>query len=774
MGSTLPSSGLESHPGVPLEDHLINTATFAEFFLQEKPANIQKELAPVLKTCALVHDLGKATTYFQQYLSGNGPKIREASHSLFSAVCTYSLLLEQFPDGLYPILGFLAVKRHHGNLREIIDEIIFDIEDDQTLLKKQLANIQDDRLAILAQKLNSAGLPVVLTKPKIASWIDNFPGWVRPIKRRLRAQPPGIENYITANLIYSILLDADKSATVFQNKLTIFRRQKFDYQNLIPNYRAQIPFPSSPLNKLRDSAYNEAVNLPINHGQRFYSLNLPTGMGKTLTALAFASRLCAIVEKETGIKPRIIYALPFLSIIDQNADVIEKILQTNGIVSTSDIFLKHHHLADIVYQKDDTEFDTPQAEILIEGWNSEIIITTFVQFFHTLITNSNRSLRKFHRLANSIIILDEVQNIPTKYWLLLQKLLSFIAEKLNSYIIFATATEPLIFPKEQLTDIIADKERYFSSLDRINIKQEIEKPRTIEQFADEFNFLPDKTYLFIFNTIAAARQFYESIKSKGVTATYLSTHLIPKERGERIKKIKEKGVRFVVSTQLVEAGVDIDFDVVVRDFAPLDSIIQAAGRCNRNATGRGTVFIVKLIDEQKKPFYSYIYDGVLMDITSDILAGKQELKEADLLPLLNEYYQQTQQKKSQQESKELLTAVEQLRYESNDDRPGIADFQLITDELDKLDVFIEFDKEAQKVWQQFLEIKKITDPFQRREMLNKIRNQFYQYVISIPRSTTNRPDEFDEISYVPQSTLSEYYDPETGFIIKTPKSSVIC
>ncbi len=774
MVSTSPSSGLESHPGVQLEEHLINTATFAEIFLQEKPAPIQQELAPVLKICALLHDIGKATPHFQKYLSGAESKIPEARHSLSSAVCTYSLLSEQFPDNLYPILGFLAVKRHHGNLNEIIDEVIFD-EEDYTSLKKQLASIQPARFTILAQKLKSAGLPVMLTLNQIASWFDNFPTMARQIKRRLRTSPLGIEDYITANLIYSILLDADKSATLFRNNTNIFKRQKFPGQNLIKNYRQRTSFPPSPLNKLRDAAYNEAVNLPIDLNRRFYSLNLPTGMGKTLTALAFAFRLRAILEKETGIQPRIIYALPFLSIIDQNADIIEKILQTNGITSSTDIFLKHHHLADTVYKKedDDTELTPSQAEILIEGWNSEIIITTFVQFFHTLITNRNRSLRKFHRLTNSIIILDEVQNIPIKYWLLLQKLLSFVAEKLNSYIIFATATEPLIFPKEHLTDIVINKERFFSCLDRIEIKQEIDNPRAIEQFADEFNFQPDKTYLFIFNTISAAHQFFDILNNKGYNPVYLSTHVVPRQRMERIKAIKEKRPSITVSTQLVEAGVDIDFDIVVRDFAPLDSIIQSAGRCNRNATKRGTVLIVKLLDQNKKPFYSYIYDGVLIDITANIIAGKKELKEPDLLPLLNEYYQQTQQRKSQQESKELLTAVEQLRYKSIDDRSGIADFQLITDEFNKLDVFIELDKEAQEIWQQFLKIRKITDPFQRREMFNKIRNQFYQYVISIPRFTANKPDEFDEIGYVPQASLCDYYNAETGFIIKNSKPSAI-
>jgi len=130
-------------------------------------------------------------------------------------------------------------------------------------------------------------------------------------------------------------------------------------------------------------------------------------------------------------------------------------------------------MSENLLQKDNDEFESEQAKILIEGWNAEIIVTTFVQLFHTFVSNCNKSIRKFHRLANSIIILDEIQSIPVRYWKLTETLLKEISEYFNSYIVFVTATHPLIFDKNEIVSIV-ENEKYFHSLDRITLLPNIE------------------------------------------------------------------------------------------------------------------------------------------------------------------------------------------------------------------------------------------------------------------------------------------------------------
>jgi CRISPR-associated endonuclease/helicase Cas3 len=259
-----------------------------------------------------------------------------------------------------------------------------------------------------------------------------------------------------------------------------------------------------------------------------------------------------------------------------------------------------------------------------------------------------------------------------------------------------------------------------------------------------------------------------------VSITYLSTHITPKERLERIRDIKEKKYKVVVTTQLVEAGVDIDFDVVVRDIAPLDSINQASGRCNRNGNNKGEVYIVVLKDDKNKKYASYIYnDGVLLNITEKILSGRDEIKEGEFLELIDHYYKETKEKKSQDVSRNLLEAVTRLRYDSEDETISISDFKLIDEDYQKIDVFIELDERAEKIWGEYMKLKNIADLFLRKRTFDSIKTDFYQYVISIPANTKNMPTLVGEIGYVKQAVLGDYYDGETGFITKDTKSVII-
>lgn len=767
------SSNLLSHPGKLLENHLINVSKFTEIFLNEKPKYIVENYNKLCKVVALSHDIGKATKFFQNYLkmvSKNVPdkeineeikrlkNLPETKHSLFSALCGYFLAKElKLSNELLPFFAFIAIKKHHGDLSDISYEAIIE-EKDIDNLYKQLESIDDKNFSILADELFKAGLPLVLKKEIIEKWISEFQNELKCIKRKIRKLDNNIENFVTLNFIYSILLDADKSDAVGIDPSKFYKREDLP-SDIVDKAKKFILFPETPINYLKEKAYNEVIQKQIDINQKIYLINLPTGLGKTLSSLSFALKL----REKIGEKHRIVYALPFLSIIDQNASVFESILEKNDITPYNNILLKHHHLSDFTYKEYENEFETDEAKILIEGWNSEIIVTTFVQLFHSIISNKNKSLRKFHRLANSIIILDEVQAIPIKYWRLIKEILLLLSEKFNTYIIIVTATEPLIFKKEEV-DQLVEKNFYFKSLDRIKMISLLERDMTIQELYEQFNLKENKSYLFIFNTISAAYDFYSMIKNLGLPITYLSTHVIPKERLKRIKEIREGKYKIVVSTQLVEAGVDIDFDVVVRDIAPFDSIMQSSGRCNRNYLKRnekGEIYIVSLKDNKNRLYSSYIYDPILIDITREILKDYKEINENQLIHLIEEYYEKVSKRKSQDE--DIIEAVSKLKYDSEDDF-SIERFKLIEDKYPELDVFIEIDEEAKKVWSNYYNLKNIENLFERKKKFNQIKSQLYQYIISIPISIKNKPPMIGKIGYIGYKDIKNYYNFDTGYI----------
>lgn len=779
-------SELYSHPGKPLEEHLINVAYLAEKNLKQCPSDIFKEierdlLFKIVQISALCHDIGKATSYFQTYLFASEEKraklkaMKECNHGLLSAVATFFVTkneLENRKDikgGDYayylPFAAFLAVKKHHGDFEDVLDEVTVEEKDIEVLLK-QVDSIEKRKLEILSARLEGAGLGQKITADLLRGWVQSLPNELGVIRRKLRrlGQQQSINPYLLTNFIFSLLIDADKSE-VTTGRIIERTDGKLDYY-LVDRYKSAMNAEDSYLNRLREKAYQEVLEKDLNLGSRLISINLPTGLGKTLTALAFALKLRKEILSERGYIPRIIYCLPFLSIIEQNAEQIEKVLRENGFEVDTSLLLKHHHLSEVYYKKEEIEFEPDHAKILIEGWNSEIIVTTFVQLFYTLFSNKNKNLRKFHRLAGSIIILDEVQSIPSNYWLLVREFLKELTEQLNCYVVFVTATEPLIFSRNEMIPLV-DRNFYFEKMERVIVRPRLEKDMTLEEFAESLDIEGGKSYLFILNTINSARNFYNLLKERvgNEEVIYLSAHVVPYERLCRIKKMKERKVKFAVTTQVVEAGVDIDFDVVYRDLAPLDSINQAAGRCNRNWSGKGEVIVVSLKDERRL-YSSYIYDSVLLDITRKILERYKVIEEKEFLKIIEDYYGEVQQRKSSDKSRELLEAVYKMKYDSTDETAGIADFKLIEEDYPRLDAFVELNEEAKEIWKNYVGIKEIKNLLERRREFDKIKADFYKYNVSIPLKTDNLPPEVAGFRYVGNNVLREYYDENTGFICK--------
>jgi CRISPR-associated endonuclease/helicase Cas3 len=386
-------------------------------------------------------------------------------------------------------------------------------------------------------------------------------------------------------------------------------------------------------------------------------------------------------------------------------------------------------------------------------------------------------LKKFHNIVNSIIILDEVQNIPLKYWSLVHDVLITLTHYFNCRVILMTATKPLIFneEKDNFKELVSDYKQFFQSEELNRIKLNYLKSQTIDEF---YNNLPDfelDSYLFVFNTINSSLEFFKKIKDvSDYKKFYLSTNIIPKERKIRIENIKtlidknrktDKKQKFIViSTQMIEAGVDIDCECAYRDLGPLDSIIQVAGRCNRNNNlkSKGLINVIRL---QKNEKYDYcrIYDPILNDISEKILKNRNSIKESEFLDLIEEYFDEA--KKRMYSDTNLIKSIEILNFNDTKDNNPISSFKLIeNDDYYKKDVFIEYDEKAIEVRQKFINLKQIKDTFKRKTEFLKFKKDFYDYVISIPEKYVPEKEYGNTgIVHIPNDAIDSCYDEQTGW-----------
>ena len=676
-----------------LQEHLNGVAQIAYKYIHDLSLLPTNEISKCAFIAGCSHDFGKYTTYFQRYIKNKEfRKSKLSSHALLSSVFGAYSVLELLGESETEMafITFMAISHHHRNLTSpmyffgkhkiaLNKEIVWDnnIEDRINYLRKQIDDLKRNSHQI-EQEISSVYAKSGIKWNKEYPSIDYFlqGGWLITVNKMIKASKSlisestinGVElgKYFDLLMIYSALLDGDKrdAGRIPED----FVRPQIP-ANIVVSKINELKASSNAnlLQKLRDDLFRK-VEISINSIElrhHILSLTAPTGSGKTLSALYAGLRLRERLEKSSKSAFRIIYCLPYTSIIDQNYSVIESMLeQVVGFQQGRGRYLvKQHHLSDLnTGITDDENIPIEMTLSLTESWDSEIIVTTFVQLFQSLIGNKNKFLRKVHRISNSIIILDEIQSISVEYWTVIGETLKQAARFMNCYFIFLTATQPLILRTDEKVEIGFG--RVASGLNRTCLSF-LKDKRTEEEIDNEILISVERTIsvLVIRNTIKLSVEMFNRLKEKlnggreRIKLFYLSANIIPKDRGERIKEIaasiEKKEKIIVVSTQVVEAGLDLDFGIVFRDLGPIDSIIQAAGRCNRNNTMgyAGEVKIINLLTEEQDQGREYarssaaVYGSIHMDIAYELLKNVENVNEGEYSSLLKDYYEKIKERK---------------------------------------------------------------------------------------------------------------------------------
>lgn len=544
-----------------LADHLKGTAELAASFTDNEI------YSRIFKIAGYLHDLGKYQPAFQKYLIDGGRR-GSVPHASWGAGYAAMLNLHEVS---------FAIDGHHKGLP------------DRSLWKS-------DVILYISQK-----------ESDFSSTIEKFYRDNNITKDELLEKTPSLQNILERELftryLFSSLTDADwlNTEKKCNPELSDTRPNRYlDFDDFIRKIETDLK--SKPaqgeLNQLRNKTREYAIS-KADMPAGFYSLNLPTGMGKTLTSLSWGIHHA----KYNNLK-RIIIVLPYINIIDQTADILKRILGSENV-------LEHHSsIGEEINLTEKINNAEYIKRLACENWDYPLIITTTVQFFESIFSNRPAKCRKIHNIANSVVIFDEVQTLPKNIIIPTLSMLENINSVMNTSFLFCTATLPAF-----------EKRGHFQGIESIhplidNPKELFDKTKRVTYHAInnyepvDFNEVAataqssNSSVLVVFNTKKSAKEFfhYASQINLWTNHYHLSTGMCPAHRKEVIKNIrqdlKESKKILVSSTQLIEAGVDFDFPSVFREMAPLESIIQAAGRCNRENQMKdfGQVYLFRIID----------------------------------------------------------------------------------------------------------------------------------------------------------------------------------
>lgn len=583
----------------PLLEHLRNTAEkascFAWHFGKSETAFI----------CGLLHDIGKYSNEFQNRIKSDG---KLCDHSTAGAK-----VLKSMSPAIGNLLGYVITGHHSG----LLNGGGWGAESEDGSFYGRLKKTIPD-FSAFSHEISTSMYPAL---SDIARQLADT--------RSLDERDQGFSFSFLVRMIYSCLVDADFLDTEeFMNKGLTLRGTKCNFTELEDKIikRASEFSIDSEVNRKRREIFEQCLE-KAEEAPGVYKLSVPTGGGKTISSMAFSLRHI----RNNPVLRRIIYVIPFTSIIEQNAKIFSDILGEKYV-------LEHHSNYDFS-QNDEQSYNN--KKLSAENWDIPIVVTTNVQFFESIYSNKSSKLRKLHNVSNSVIILDEVQMLPNEYLIPCAKALEELVNNYNCSVVLCSATQPeierfmsqKIMAKEICSNIIELYECFNKT--RIMFIGNITVDELVERLQGE------NQCLLIVNTKRQAKKLFEKIKEKyGESGIFhLSTYMCPIHRFEKIQEIKERlnnGDKcIVVSTSLIEAGVDVDFPVVYRAMCGLDSIVQAAGRCNRERRKEvAYVYAFDFSDEEYRvnkstPFGNYL--GQRQSITEIVARKYEDVTEAEAI-----------------------------------------------------------------------------------------------------------------------------------------------
>lgn len=632
-------SELLSHPHQTLQTHIHDVVKAADWAINNH-SNILFDKNPLLRDFTMravdAHDLGKGSNAFQEYIRNpkgfRGAPIEKA-HSPLSMLLVLRLAQQEGWAALDTLSVAAAVAGHHSGmpLADDLSGLLLDTIPSY-VWKNQLTDLPISELAI------HTGLPVQnlsLSSDIIpeADYLDydlleilNELSLLDALKLRLNTQ-----------FALSVLLEADKTFLAVDKEYR--KRLQIPKKIDIPLSYVDVHLsgkPESPLNIRRTKVRQEvlsATNPQMEAG--IHTVTLPTGMGKTMVATSWALKLRNAL-KEGNQFSKVVIVLPYLSIIDQTVQEYQELL---GDLGTPDVLLQMHSISDRVF---DPEMDGGSNDFFVDTWQSPFVITTFDQFLLALFGPRAKHLMRYHNLYDALIVMDEVQTLPCKLWDSVNHLFQTMTQVGNARFLVMSATQPGFLTNA--TELVANPENEFANFQRYQLVLKHGNKQPLEDFTssiiDRLSEFEDKRVLITLNTRRSARYVRDALEEECVVPLFfISADVTPKDRLVSIQKIKEGKPCIVVSTQCVEAGVDIDMDLVIRDFGPFDAIVQIAGRCNRNdKKPRCDVEIVSLANENGQDFARMIYDEYSLQETHKVLDKQEIIREEEIYGLCSTYF----------------------------------------------------------------------------------------------------------------------------------------
>jgi len=560
-----------------LREHLASVANLAKSYVMGWKGEEEAELA------GLLHDLGKYGERFQNRLLGQDQGLDHWSQGAYLAIRKGGALA-----------AALAIQGHHIGLQSFQKDDLKKLQPD--LLSRQHPqnlSLSESDVELLESRFETDGLRCSKPIQRL------FTGFLGVSEAR-------VDNMLDIRRLFSALVDADfidteahfngdaqgKSPRMPGMKLNQqgFAQRASEKLSAFIDNKSSLPNQTENLHKIRQQLWLDCLQ-GADQQTGVFTLTAPTGSGKTLSMLSFALRHAEINNLE-----RIILVVPYLSIIEQTAAIYRGIFADFG----EDFVLEHHSMAGLGTET--TEIDAEGSDechqqnrrqrLLSENWDAPVVITTSVQFLESLFSNRPSGCRKIHRIANSVVLFDEVQTLPTSLAISSLAALSHIAQHWHSSIVFATATQPAFDHLHEQVQaqapagwqpqtIVANHSAMADALRRVHYTWMDEKP-TWQALAGMLQM--HSQVLCIVNLKRHAHDLWQALESTS-DLFHLSTNLCPLHRqsmlAEVSQRLKNGQPCRLIATQCIEAGVDVDFPVVYRAFAPLDAIIQAAGRCNR-------------------------------------------------------------------------------------------------------------------------------------------------------------------------------------------------